>query len=108
MFRVGRMRTHECRGWTRRELLRAGVLSAVGVNLADVLRVEAADVAGKVPAKSVILLWLWGGPSHLDSFDLKPKAPIEYRGPYSPIASSLPGFDVCELQIGRASCRERV
>lgn len=97
MFRVGRMRTHECRGWTRRELLRAGVLSAVGVNLADVLRVEAADVAGKVPAKSVILLWLWGGPSHLDSFDLKPKAPIEYRGPYSPIASSLPGFDVCEL-----------
>lgn len=97
MLSIGRMRTRECRGWTRRELLRAGMLSAVGVNLADVLRIEATEVERKAPAKSVILLWLWGGPSHLDSFDMKPKAPIEYRGPYSPIASSVPGFDVCEL-----------
>ncbi len=97
MLSIGRMRTHECRGWTRRELLRAGMLSAVGVNLADVLRTEAAGAERRTPAKSVILLWLWGGPSHLDSFDMKPKAPVEYRGPYSPIASSVPGFDVCEL-----------
>lgn len=97
MLSIGRMRTRECRGWTRRELLRAGMLSAIGVNLADVLRIEAAEVERKAPAKSVILLWLWGGPSHLDSFDMKPKAPIEYRGPYSSIASNVPGFDVCEL-----------
>ena len=98
MLSIGRMRTRECRGWTRRELLRAGMLSAVGVNLADVLRTDAAAEADKrAPAKSTILLWLWGGPSHVDSFDVKMKAPIEYRGPYSPIASSVPGFDVCEL-----------
>lgn len=74
------------------------MLSAVGINLADVLRVEAAGgTIEKAPAKSTILLWLWGGPSHLDSFDLKPNAPVEYRGPYAPIASIVPGFDLCEL-----------
>ena len=100
MLSIGQIRSRTCRGWTRRELLRAGMLSAVGVSLADVLRCEAmgsTDGLGKSPAKSVILLWLWGGPSHLDSFDMKPKAPVQYRGPYSPIASSVPGLDVCEL-----------
>lgn len=82
MLNIGQMRTRECRGCSRRELLRAGMLSAVGISLADVLRVEAAgEVSEKAPAKSTILLWLWGGPSHLDSFDLKPHAPVEYRGP---------------------------
>ncbi len=108
MLSIGRMRTRECRGWTRRELLRAGMLSAVGVNLADVLRIEAAAETDKTtPAKSTILLWLWGGPSHLDSLDLKPKAPIEYRGPYCPIASSVPGFDVCELLPQLARCAKK-
>jgi hypothetical protein len=97
MLSIGQLRTRECRGWTRRELLHAGMLSAVGVNLADALRSDAAEVAQTTQAKSIILLWLWGGPSHVDSLDVKPKAPIEYRGPYSPIASSVPGFDVCEL-----------
>lgn len=98
MLNIGQVRSHECGGCSRRELLRAGMLSAVGVSLADLLRVEAAgEVKDKASAKSTILLWLWGGPSHLDSFDLKPHAPVEYRGPYAPIASSVPGFDVCEL-----------
>ena len=73
MLSIGRIQTRECSGWTRRELLRAGMLSAVGVNLADALRAGAAEGSSKAPAKSVILLWLWGGPSHLDSFDMKPK-----------------------------------
>ena len=115
MLSIGQIRTRDCRGWTRRELLRAGMLSAVGVSLADVLRCEGAepvtrsagtpsspgpesgDSLRNAPAKSVILLWLWGGPSHLDSFDMKPHAPVNYRGPYSPIASRVPGLDVCEL-----------
>lgn len=97
MLTIGQMRTRECRGWTRRELLRVGALSAVGVGLSDLLRIESVQAERKAPAKSVILLWLWGGPSHLDSFDMKPKAPVEYRGPYSPIASSVLGLDVCEL-----------
>jgi len=57
MLNIGQMRTHECRGCSRRELQRAGMLSAVGVSLADVLRVEAAgEVSEKAPAKSTILL----------------------------------------------------
>ncbi|MBC8113258.1 MAG: DUF1501 domain-containing protein, partial [Candidatus Saccharimonas sp.] len=115
MLSIGQIRTRDCRGWTRRELLRAGMLSAAGVSLTDLLRCEAAESLGqeagdnarKTPAKSVILLWLWGGPSHLDSFDMKPHAPVQYRGPYSPIASSVPGLDVCELlpQLARRADR---
>ncbi len=106
MLGIGQIPVHDCRGWTRRELLRAGTLSAVGLGLPDLLRLEAAERTenvAKAPAKSVILLWLWGGPSHLDSFDMKPNAPVQYRGPYSPIATSVPGMDVCELlpQIAR-------
>lgn len=97
MLRIGQMRTRECRGWTRRELLRAGMLSATGISLADLLRLQALSAERRAPAKSTILLWLWGGPSHVDSLDMKPKAPVEYRGPYAPIASSVPGLDVCEL-----------
>lgn len=107
MLSIGQQKTHDCRGWTRRELLHAGMLSAVGINLADLLRCEAAEGVGQAPAKSVILLWLWGGPSHLDTFDPKPKAAVQYRGPYSPIASSVLGLDVCELlpQLARRAHR---
>jgi hypothetical protein len=45
----------------------------------------------------VIVLWLWGGPSHLDTFDMKPDAPAEYRGPFEPIATNVPGIRICEL-----------
>lgn len=100
MLGIGQISTRDCRGWTRRELLRAGALSAAGISLADLLRLEAAertDAQFNAPAKSVILLWLWGGPSHLDSFDMKPNAPVQYRGPYSPISTSVPGMEICEL-----------
>ena len=50
----------------------------------------------------MIVLWLWGGPSHLDTFDLKPDAPLEYRGPFEPIATAVPGVRVCELLPGLA------
>jgi hypothetical protein len=82
----------------RREVLRIGGLGALGISLADVLRMQAAGAADASPrAKSVILLWLWGGPSHLDTFDMKPKAPVQYRGPYAPIATRVPGIQICEL-----------
>ncbi|MFO0890343.1 MAG: DUF1501 domain-containing protein [Isosphaeraceae bacterium] len=58
-------------------------------------------------ARSVIMLWLWGGPSHLDTFDMKPDAPLEYRGPFEPIASSVPGLQVCELLPGLARRADR-
>jgi hypothetical protein len=55
----------------------------------------------------VILLWLWGGPSHLDTFDMKPAAPAEYRGPFEPIATAVPGLEVCELLPGLAARARR-
>ncbi len=96
MLSLGRIRATDCGRTTRRALLKCGALSAAGLTLADLLRLEARG-AEKIPAKSVILLWLWGGPSHLDTFDMKPKAPGEYRGPYAPIATAVPGTQICEL-----------
>jgi hypothetical protein len=66
--------------------------------LADLLRLQAmggAPMAGS--ARSVLLLWLWGGPAHLDTWDPKPGAPLEFRGPFSPIATKVPGIRICEL-----------
>jgi hypothetical protein len=97
MLRVGRIHGADCQSISRRSLLQIGGLGALPLSLVDLLRagVEARDAAP--PARSVILLWLWGGPSHLESFDPKPLAPLEYRGPFSPIATSAPGLSVCEL-----------
>jgi len=55
----------------------------------------------------MILLWLWGGPSHLDTFDMKPGAPLEYRGPYRPVATNVPGIEVCELLPRLARCADK-
>ncbi|MDB5388227.1 MAG: hypothetical protein JWM11_3873 [Planctomycetaceae bacterium] len=85
-----------CRGaLKRREFLRAGVLALGGLTLSDVLRLRA-SAAGPKPATSVILFWMWGGPSQLETYDMKPAAPREYRGPLSPIRTNVPGLDICE------------
>lgn len=98
MLRIGKLTTSNHGNVSRRELIWAGALSACGVSLADVLRFEAQaapDERGR--PKSVILLWLWGGPSHVDSFDMKPQAPVEYRGPYAPVSTTVPGLQICEM-----------
>lgn len=97
MLNVGHQRTRDCGRWTRRELLQVGSLGIGGLSLADLLRMEAGADATRAPQKSVILLWLWGGPSHLDTFDMKPEAPVEYRGPYAPVPTNVPGIEICEL-----------
>src|SRR5262245_19008011 len=97
MLDIGRVKVRTCDGWTRRELIKAGALGALGLSLGDLLRLESQAAVADARAKSVILLWLWGGPSHLDTFDLKPNAPAEYRGPYQPVATSVPGIEICEL-----------
>jgi uncharacterized protein (DUF1501 family) len=80
----------------RREFLQAGALALGGLLLPDVLRARAAS--GQVQADtSVILLYLHGGPSQLETYDLKPDAPSEYRSVFRPIRTALPGMDVCEL-----------
>src|SRR5262245_11847317 len=98
MLKFGTLRAIDCRKVSRRAAIGAGSLGAIGFTLADLLKMRAAAGSEKPPrAKSIILLWLWGGPSHLDTFDLKPKAPIQYRGPYAPIATNVPGIQICEL-----------
>lgn len=88
--------TRHCDGITRRELLRVGAIGLGGLTLPALLRLQeaAARPAGK--ARSVILLFLNGGPSHLDMWDLKPQAPEEIRGTFQPIRTSVPGIQVSE------------
>ena len=84
---------------TRRELLRAGMLAAGGLTLADLLRAEARAVSKQqrpARAKHCILVFLNGGPSQLDTFDLKPEAPSGIRGPFKPIATRVPGMQITE------------
>jgi hypothetical protein len=86
-----------CDGTTRREVLRAGALGLLGgMTLPQLLQAQQTRPARAGKAQSVILLSLFGGPSHLDMFDLKPDAPVEIRGEFKPIATSVPGLDICE------------
>lgn len=108
-----------CNGVTRRNLLTAGGLGLFGLNFPSL---ALADTVGGTPAapsssdaipgfgsaKNVILLYLFGGPSHLETFDMKPQAPVEVRGELKPIASSLPGCDVCEHLPHVAQVMDRV
>lgn len=91
-----------CDKINRRNFLRAGALGLGGLTLADLLRADASP-AKPARAKSVIYIVLGGGPSHIDMYDLKPDAPAEFRGPFKPIQTKLPGVQICEhmpLQAG--------
>ena len=86
------------RGIFRRDLLQLGSLGLVGLSLPNLLEVTASPTAnGKQGrAKSCILIFLEGGPAHQDMWDMKPNAPLEYRGEFQPISSTLTGVPVCE------------
>src|SRR5262249_54302859 len=99
MLLIGQNRTRTCQGLSPRGLLQAGLMSAFGLTLPDLLRLRYAHAQGegaraegqgarlqapRPTHNAAILLWLWGGPSHLDTFDPKPEAPTEYRGPFRP------------------------
>src|SRR4051794_37595475 len=91
----------------RREFLRLGLLTLGGMSLPDLLAARA-DTGRPDPETSVILFWMWGGPSQLETYDLKPDAPAEYRGPFRPIATAVPGLDVCELFPLQAKLGDKV
>jgi len=96
MFRIGQANGKTCQGITRRELLQVGGLGLLGVTLADHLRGNEGRTAGQRET-SCILIFLEGGPSQFETFDPKPAAPSDIRGPYGNITSSVPGTQVCEL-----------
>lgn len=85
-----------CDGITRRNFLKIGAFGA-GLSLAELLRGRAAATGrGATGNKSAIMIYLPGGPSHLDMYDLKPEAPAEFRGEFKPIATNVPGVQICE------------
>lgn len=81
---------------SRRDLVRAGSLGVFGLGLSSLLDSPAVAAAPPKRAKSVILLFMWGGPSHLDTWDLKPDAPSEVRGEFKPIPTVVPGLQISE------------
>jgi len=84
-----------CDGLPRRSFLQIGGLALGGLSLPQLLQAEESAGTGR-SHKSVIMIFLAGGPPHQDMFDLKPEAPAEYRGEFSPIRTNVPGIDVCE------------
>src|SRR4051812_42791746 len=80
----------------RREFLRAGALGFGGLTLPHWLQARATAAPGRKPARACILLFMWGGPAQQDTWDPKPDAPVDYRGEFKPIATRVPGVQVCE------------
>src|SRR5580698_8801049 len=100
MLRIyDRRTTTYCDGLSRRSFLQLGVAGVASLSLADVLRAKAQSAERGAAAKdtAVILLWLDGGPSHLDTYDMKPEAPSDFRGIWRPIKTNVPGIEFSEL-----------
>jgi hypothetical protein len=110
MFRLDLGRTGRyCDGVDRRSFLQLGVAGMATAGLPEVLKAKDASARSLSGGKntSVILIWLDGGPSHLDMYDMKPDAPAEYRGIWKPIRTKVPGFDVTELFPRQARVTDR-
>src|SRR5260370_10729998 len=108
MLLLGQHRCRTCQGLTRRALLQIGASSVLGLSLADLLRCRAqGGVLPSSTARSVLLLWLWGGPAQLDTWDPKPNAPLEFRGPFAAIPTRTAGVRLGALfpQLARMSDR---
>jgi hypothetical protein len=86
-----------CDGMRRRDFLHVGALSMLGLTLADFFKLKAAGAVNTAQDKNCIMLFLVGGPSQLDTWDMKPGAPAEIRGPYKPIRTNVPGVEISEI-----------
>ncbi len=105
-LKVNGNRSRFCDGVSRRSFLQIGGLAVGGLSLPSLLRAEATQPTGRTQ-KSIIMVYLSGGIAHQDTFDLKPEAPSEVRGEYSPIPTNVPGIEVCELLSRLAECADK-
>jgi len=94
---------------SRRSFLEVGGLGMIGLGMADFLKAQeiAKNAGRKLKEKSVIFIWLPGGPPHMETYDMKPDAPLEYRGAFHPIKTNVSGIDVCELLPLHAKCADK-
>jgi uncharacterized protein (DUF1501 family) len=96
MLLIGRQTARTCQTLSRRAFVQVGASSVLGLTLTDLLKHQ--TMGGTTgTARSVVLLWLWGGPSQLDTWDPKPNAPLEFRGPFGTIPTRISGVRFCEL-----------
>ncbi len=97
MINFGHEKTHTCDGVSRREFIQIGSAGFMGLTLPGLFAAQQAMAADKIDnEKSVILVFLWGGPPHQDTFDMKPDAPADIKGQFKPIATNVPGIQICE------------
>jgi hypothetical protein len=105
----GRKTGEFCDGMTRRSFLKIGALAVGGLTLTDLLRLKARGAVNAGSSnKAIIMVYLNGGPSHIDLYDMKPDAPVEYRGEFKPIKTNVPGFDICELMPLQAKIADKL
>jgi len=95
-----------CDGLSRRSFLRVGALGLGGLSLPQLLRAEAQQHAHS--HKSIIMVYLPGGPAHQDLYDLKPNAPVGIRGEFKPIKTNIPGIEICELLPRMAAIMDKL
>ena len=95
---TGKGQAHTCDGVTRRDFLQVGALGAIGLSLPDLLAAKAQGAVAKDhDERSVIMIFNLGAPSQLDTFDMKPDAPVEIRGPFKSIKTNAPGIEISEI-----------
>src|SRR5271156_4765843 len=95
---TGRATAQTCDGLTRRDFLQAGALGAIGLGLPDLMALKAQGaLAAGHDERSVIMIFNLGAPSQLDTWDMKPNAPVEIRGPFKPISTNASGIEISEI-----------
>jgi uncharacterized protein DUF1501 len=108
MFTLGNQQSRTCGGIDRRGFLRIGGLTTFGLSLPKLLAAESAQPSLARKDVNCILLWMGGGPSNVDTFDMKPDAPAEYRGDFKTIPSNLSGLSICEYLPQMAKVMDKV
>ena len=96
-----------CDGLRRRDFLQAGALGSAGLTLGSYLRLASAGEVKQAKGQAAIFVYLGGGPPHMDTFDLKPDAPAEFRGEFNPIPTNVSGLQICEHLPKLAQCADK-